>query len=70
MFFKKIQEPGGEYGDDLGRRYQVAATRRIRTAQGINVGYEEFPTLDDALRQWGVFRIPETADETLAPPAP
>lgn len=28
--------------------------RRVRTPEGVNVGYEAFPSLEDALEAWGL----------------
>lgn len=37
-----------------GLRWDVCAARRVRDAKGVNVGYVEFPSLEDALAAWGL----------------
>ena len=52
MYFKKSPDPMGEYVDAEGNRFSIAAARRIRTSVGVNVGYEAFASLSEALRAW------------------
>lgn len=59
MFYKKEQDDLGDYADEQGNRYRVTFARRIRCAQGVNVGYEEFPSLADALAAWGLLALEE-----------
>lgn len=54
MYFKKSPDPMGEYVDAAGKRFSIAAARRIRTAAGVNVGYAPFASLDAALQAWGL----------------
>lgn len=54
MYFKKSLDPAGEYEDANGQRYSIAVARRIRTAEGVNVGYEPFESLAAALATWGL----------------
>lgn len=51
-YFKKIIDALGEYEDAAGVRYSIAVVRRIRTTAGVNVGYEPFDTLSQALAVW------------------
>lgn len=57
-FFKKLPDPMGDYGDDEGNRFSIAAARRIRTNKGVNVGYEAFESLADALTEWKLAELP------------
>ena len=52
MYFKKSPDPMGEYVDAAGNRFSIAAARRIRTADGVNVGYVPFGSLEEALDYW------------------
>ena len=54
MYFRKMDEPAGEYVSADGLRYSVSMARRIRSAVGINVGYEPFSSLQEALAAWGL----------------
>lgn len=54
MYFKKSPDPMGEYCDAAGVRFSIAVARRIRTARGVNVGYEAFESLEEALDEWGL----------------
>lgn len=54
MFYKLILDEYGDYVLPDGRRCCVAAARRMRNRQGMNVGYEEFPSLEEAVRAWNL----------------
>ena len=54
MFFAKFECTDGAYVDAQGARYDVVSVRRVRNRSGVNVGYEEFPSLEDALAAWGL----------------
>lgn len=54
MYYKKTMMHDGLYVDADGVRWDVLAARRVRDAKGVNVGYEEFSSLDDALEAWGL----------------
>lgn len=58
MYLRKMENPEGAYTDALGNRYDVCGARRVRTAQASL--YEEYPTLETALKTWGL-QILETA---------
>ena len=65
MYYKKTMMQDGPYVDAAGQRWDVCAARRVRDAKGVNVGYEEFPSLEDALAAWGLTARPmETLTET------
>ena len=63
MLYSKSESPDGAYVDAVGTRYDVSAARRVRSAEGVNVGYEEVPSLQDALAAWGLTACP--IDEPL-----
>lgn len=52
--FARFESADGAYVDAAGMRFAVSEVRRVRSAAGVNVGYEEFPTLEDALEAWGL----------------
>ena len=54
MYYKRIMMLDGPYVDAAGQRWDVCAAFRVRDAKGVNVGYEEFPSLEDALAAWGL----------------
>ena len=54
MFYAKFTDQEGCYMDADGVRFSISSARRVRSPQGVNVGYEEFPSLDDALGAWGL----------------
>lgn len=63
MYYKKVAINNGAYVDGAGQRWEVLAARRVRDVNGVNVGYVEFPSLEDALEAWGLTACP--IDETL-----
>ena len=56
MIIKKIQDAEGAWEAPTGERFTLIMMRRIRNAQGINVGYEEFDSLECALKKWSLSR--------------
>lgn len=54
MYFKKIKALDGDYISPEKIRYMVSAVRRVRNHQGVNVGCEEFATLEEALEAWNL----------------
>lgn len=54
MIYRKEQQSGGKYADSDGVRWEVNCCRRIITPEGVNVGWTEFPRLEDALEAWGL----------------
>lgn len=54
MFYAKFTDREGCYMDADGVRFSISSARRVRSPQGVNVGYEEFPSLEDALAAWGL----------------
>lgn len=54
MRYRKEKDNAGPYLGKNGERFSIYAIRRIRTGQGVNVGYEEFATLEEALESWNL----------------
>lgn len=52
MYFRKIADTLGDFMDASGSRFSISAARRIRTSEGVNVGYVPFESLDAALAAW------------------
>lgn len=52
MFYMKTLDPDGNYVNVAGERFSISAVRRVRSPKGVNVDYEEFSTLQDALAAW------------------
>ena len=54
MKIKREMDENGEWMDADGQRYSLLVVRRLRNAAGVNVGYEDFDSLEDALAAWGL----------------
>ena len=52
--FARFESADGAYVDAAGVRFAVSEVRRVRNAAGVNVGYEAFASLQDALEAWGL----------------
>ena len=70
MLYKKIEDEAGEYVDAQGCRFTVQSARRVRTAEGVNVGYVDFPSMEDALAAWGLRVCPAEPLSTLTSGVP
>lgn len=53
-YYAKCKSADGAYMDVEGVRYDVSTERRVRSNNGINVGYEQYPSLEASLYTWGV----------------
>lgn len=58
MIYCKTQQADGDYEDAEGTRWAVDCCRRIRTPEGVNVGWTEFPSLEAALEAWELHARP------------
>lgn len=58
-YYARFESADGAYADAAGLRYDVCEVRRVRSPQGLNVGYVPFPSLSAALEHWGLRAIPE-----------
>ena len=54
MKIKKVQDTDGTWVSVDGLRYTLLVVRRLRDANGVNVGFEEFTSLTDALERWNL----------------
>ena len=54
MKIKKIPDSDGTWVSADGLRYTLLVVRRLRDANGVNVGFEEFTSLADALERWNL----------------
>lgn len=54
MKIKKILDSDGVWMGADGQRYSLLVVRRMRDARGVNEGFEDFDSLDDALEAWGL----------------
>ena len=53
MKIKKMPDSEGVWMGGDGQRCSLLVVRRMRDVKGVNVGYVEFPSLDEALAAWG-----------------
>lgn len=58
MIYRKREDESGDYCDKDSIRWAVDCCRRIRTHEGVNVGWTEFPSLEAALEEWGLHPAP------------
>ena len=58
MYFRRQPDPQGGFIDVDNTRFDILMARRVRSADGINVGYEQFASLADALEAWGLHVLP------------
>lgn len=56
-YYARFECADGAFIDAAGTRYDVVQVRRVRDKCGINVGYEPFPSMEDALSAWGVHYV-------------
>ena len=61
MKIKRIQTDDGEWRDENGQRWALVVVRRLRDVRGVNVGFEDFASVDEALVAWGLREL--TAEE-------
>lgn len=54
MKIKKIPDSDGVWQDAYGLRYSLLVVRRLRDALGVNEGFADFDSLEDALAAWGL----------------
>ena len=54
MKIKKILDMDGAWVSADGLRYTLLVVRRLRDSNGLNVGFEDFSSLADALEHWGL----------------
>lgn len=64
-YYARFESADGVYADAAGLRYDVCEVRRVRSPQGLNVGYVPFPSLEDALEHWGLVHVPPAISNAL-----
>lgn len=58
MVYKKIQHEEGNYKDEQNVRFIVLEAHEAWTPEGLNVGWDEYPNLDEALKAYGLVYDP------------
>ena len=66
MKIKREMDENGEWMDADGQRYSLSVVRRLRNAAGVNVGYEDFDSLEAALAAWGLVPCPAEDEEEIS----
>lgn len=54
MVYKKIQNEKGDYKDANEVRFDVLEAHEAHTPEGLNVGWDEFESMDAALTAYGL----------------
>lgn len=57
MIFKQEADLNGIYINAQGERISLLCCRRIRNAEGINAGWQEFPSLEVCMKAMGLSLI-------------
>lgn len=57
MYFKKTPDSSGEFMAVDGTRYSLTCAKRIRTRDGVNIGYEPFDSLEAAMCAWNLMAV-------------
>lgn len=63
MKYRKEKSACGPYTSAEGARFNLLCVRRIRTQDGVNVGWTEFPSLAACLSAWGLVYDPLPAPQ-------
>lgn len=58
MVYKKIQNEEGNYKDEKNVRFIVLEAHEAWTPEGLNVGWDEYSNLDEALKAYGLIYDP------------
>lgn len=64
-YYARFESADGAYADAAGLRFDVCEVRRVRSQQGLNVGYVAFPSLVAALEHWGLVRVAPAISNAL-----
>lgn len=54
MVYKKVQNEEGQYIDGQGTRWDILEAHEAYTPQGKNVGWDEFESLEQAAKSYGM----------------
>lgn len=63
MVYKKIQNEAGNYVDEQGARWDILEAHEAWTPQGKNVGWDEYDSLEQAAKAYGLTYSPIETDE-------
>lgn len=58
MVYKKIQNPEGNYIDVQQTRWDILEVHEAWTPQGLNVGWDEYESLEQATQAYGLIYQP------------
>ena len=59
MVYKKVQNEEGQYIDEQQQRYDILEAHEAYTPEGLNVGWDEFTSLEAAAVAYGLIYDPE-----------
>lgn len=65
MVYKKVQNEEGNYIWQDGNRYDILEAHEAYTPEGINVGWDEFESLEEAASYYGLTYDPFNPEEEL-----
>lgn len=54
MVYKKVQNEEGQYIDVQGQRWDILEAHEAYTPDGLNVGWDEYPNLEQASIAYGL----------------
>lgn len=54
MVYKKFQDEEGEYIDVSSQRWTIMEAHEVFTPEGLNVGWDEYPNLEQASIAYGL----------------
>lgn len=57
MIYKKTKNEDGNYMDSNEVRYDILEVHEAYTPQGLNVGWDEYPSLEAAAEAYGLTKI-------------
>lgn len=66
MVYKKIKNEQGDYKDNQNIRWDVLEAHEAHTPEGLNVGWDEFASMEEALQEYGLVCDPLPEGELYA----
>ena len=70
MVYKKIESETGAYQSVDGVLFDILESTKVVGPQGVNVGWDTFNNIDEAVAAYGLTRIPEPEPEPEPPTEP
>ena len=58
MVYKKIQNEQGDYKDKQEVRFTVLEAHEAYTPEGLNIGWDVFASMEEALQEYGLVYDP------------